>query len=191
MDQKLPAGAGESMESAGTGNSARDPVSLTWPRRLACAAYAFAATAVYAGSFFLLPEPGRFARPAAAVGLAAAVSWPGFGAALLAVSRVRPSVLAWADVCLRTMIVGNTVLLLSVLANGTATWQKVDVTVGYSWELLHSGVLAAANLSMAAVFARGARRLGMSVPVSLAMWFGVLGGLFALTLVLFRNGGMY
>lgn len=165
---------------------------VTWPLRLAFAFYAVVATALYAASFALSRSASELLPVASAVGLAAAVSWPIFGAALLVWMRGRPSPLDWADACLKTMAVGNTVLLLSVAANlfistfpGIGFWPAG----GPGEPAVHGAVLAASNLSMAAVFVGQARVLGMRPAVALAMWFGVLGGTFLLLLAAMKASG--
>ena len=72
-------------------------VSATRRTRAACAVIAFAGTAVYAASFALAGDARQLAA-AWVVGVAAALSWPVFGAVLLHMTSGRPSVVAWVDV---------------------------------------------------------------------------------------------
>src|SRR5438445_13813340 len=83
---------------------------------LACCA--FVTTGAYAASFYV-PAARRLAPAALEVSVGAACAWPVFGLVLLALTGARPSVLQWADACLRTMAVGNTVLLLGAALNLT------------------------------------------------------------------------
>ena len=145
---------------------------LTWPRRFLLTAVAFGGSTLYALSFANVPERARWLPIAAAIGIAAGVSWIVFGLVLLGVTRRRPSIWHWADVCLRTMAVGMTIKMTTVLANLVA-----PPTAGF-----HLAVLVAANLAMAAMFAGQARPLGVSVRAALALWFGVLNGVFAVVL---------
>lgn len=163
---------------------------LSWGRRFALGSYAFAATAIYAGSFALTDSVSRLLPLAAAIGLAAAVSWPLFGAALLARMKGRPSVLAWADACLRTMAVGNTVLLLSVGANLMRGLFWTGTQQDGNWPAVHLAVLLVANFTMAAVFTTQAGRLGMRPGLASLMWFGVLGGAFFLALAAMKASGV-
>lgn len=159
------------MRGASSASSER-PAALSWGARLALGAVAVAGSAAYAASFAWAPQAGEAVRLARPIAIAAGLSWPAFGAALLLATRRRPSVLAWADACLVTMAPGIGVLLLSALLN-----------------LLHRGttpahglVLLLSNAAMAGVFVSRARRLGMRAPLAVALWVGVLDGAFLLLL---------
>ncbi|GDY21986.1 hypothetical protein LBMAG56_33330 [Verrucomicrobiota bacterium] len=145
---------------------------LTWPRRILLTAVAFGGSSIYALSFAHAPERARWLPVAAAIGVAAGVSWIVFGLVLLGVTGRRPSVWHWADACLRTMAVGMTIKMTTVVANLVA-----PTAAGF-----HLAVLVAANLAMAAMFVAQARPLGVSVRAALALWFGVLNGVFAIVL---------
>lgn len=128
-----------------------------WGLRVLLGAVALGGSALYAASF---QESLDVARLAGLVALGAGVSWLVFGAALLALTRARPSVLEWADACLVTMAVGIGALLLSVLLN----------VGGRGSASAHVGVIALSNVSMAAVFVARARRLGLGPGPALALW---------------------
>ena len=145
---------------------------LTWPRRTLLTAVAFGGSTLYALSFANVPERARWLPIAAAIGIAAGVSWIVFGLVLLGVTRRRPSIWHWADVCLRTMAVGMTIKMTTVLANLVA-----PPGAGF-----HLAVLLVANLTMAGMFVAQARPLGVSLRAGLGLWFGVLNGVFAVVL---------
>lgn len=104
------------------------------------------------------------------VAVAAGVSWPVFGAVLLLLSRARPSVLAWADACLRTMAPGILVLAAAALLGRAGIGGRALVLV----------TVAVSNLTMLAVFLPQARRLGLAPAKAAAAWLLVLDGFFAL-----------
>lgn len=137
---------------------------------------AIGATVVYAGSFLLLPETVRAEIPriAALVAIAAAISWPIFGACLITADRGkevnRP--LSWATICLRTMVRGNAVLGLSILLN-------LILAMTDGWTILfaasvHLVILGAANLTMAWFFIRAAAAIGTDTPTALRAWLAGL-----------------
>ena len=145
---------------------------LTWPRRILLTAVAFGGSTLYALSFANVPERARWLPVAAAIGIAAGVSWIVFGLVLLGVTGRRPSVWHWADACLRTMAVGMTIKMTTVLANLVA-----PPAAGF-----HLAVLVVANLAMAAMFVAQARLLGVGLRAGLGLWFGVLNGVFVVVL---------
>ena len=162
-----------------------------WPERVLLALLAFAGTLAYAASFRALPRADALGRPAACVALAAAVSWPLFGAALLLVSRARPAPLHWADACLRTMAAGVVVLALAATLN--LDLPLLGAVPGVPWlAAMHLTLLAGANAVMLAVFLGEARRLGLRAVTAAALWMLVLNGTFCVTLLfLYRIGVMY
>ena len=161
-----------------------------WPGRVLLAGIALGGTLAYAASFQALPDSAALARPAAAVALAAAVSWPLFGAALLLLTRARPSPFAWADACLRTMAAGIVVLALAATINLNVP--LLGATPPARWLAAgHAALLAVANALMLAAFVREARRLGLKPATAAGLWMLALNGTFCTTLLfLYRIGVM-
>ena len=155
--------------------------SLNWSRRLLLCGVAFSGSAVYAWSFAGVPQREQWLPVASAIGIAAGVSWVLLGIVLLTVTRCRPSVMAWADVCLVTMAVGIAMKMTAVFANFVSTPSAS----------FHLAVLMAANLVMACVFICRARRLGLRPLLATGLWFGVLNGLFAVVMLGLRAMGWY
>jgi hypothetical protein len=163
---------------------------VKWLTRCALALFAFAGTAAYAASFrFAGAGPGGGVATgagdlAAAVGVAAALSWPVFGVALLRLTRARPSACAWADACLRTMTCGVAVLCAAAVANvavaATGTSVPVRAFLG-----THAALLLAGNALMGVVFVRQAARLEMKAGAAAAVWALALDAPFAAVLALF------
>ena len=137
-------------------------------RRGLLAAFALLGTVAYAGSFALDPRPWTFTA-ATAVGVAAALSWPLFGLALL---RVRSSVRAVADACLPTMAVGVAVLLIAAALN----------VLTNPYAAVHAAFILTADAAMAFAFVRYAPALGLGRRRALAWWLLVLNGPFLLLL---------
>jgi hypothetical protein len=173
-----------------------------WPQRLLLGVVAVAGTVAYSASFRTVPTTGaRWLAPAGlAVGAAAGVSWLAFGAVLLLLTGGRPSVLKWADACLRTMAAGIAVLTFGTAFNlGVAPlWQasaghaSAGAPSGPPLGLLlgvHLVLLANGNVVMGVAFFREARRLGLGPAAAVAAWACVLNGVFALILMsLYRTG---
>lgn len=139
-----------------------------WAFRVALGSAAIIGSAAYEWSF----RSGPFAALARPIAIAAGVSWAVFGGVLLAVTRSRPSVLAWADACLVTMGAGIGVLAVSVLAN----------LAGASSAVLHGCVLLASNGLMCLTFAQVALSSGLSRRTAVLLWIAVLDGVFAVLL---------
>src|SRR5687767_7664607 len=113
-----------------------------WIRRVLLGGIAIGGSALYAASFVLMDMGTSFETIALAVAMAAGLAWIVFGAALLMVTNARPSVLAWADLCLTTMGIGIAALAVSVLLN----------LVGRGALSVHVAVLLVSNLAMGAFF---------------------------------------
>ena len=163
---------------------------LAWRRRLLLAAVAVSGTAAYSASFRTLPPAREMALSAAAdaVGAAAAVSWLVFGCLLL-IAHQRPAPLAWADACLRAMAAGVAVLACGAALNVCAAPRARAGLI--LLPVAHGLVLAAANVVMAVVFCREARRLGVRPPAALLTWAVGLDGVFALVLLSFYRNGVF
>lgn len=145
-------------------------------RRISFAFVAFGGSAAYAASFYLVKEAVAFRSLGLAIAVAAAVSWPAFGASLWATTRFRPSLVAWVDLCLATMAIGIAVLGISIMVNLAGFWHPV----------VHYAVLVGSDASMAVRFVLGARRLGLAPLPALALWVIVLNGTFALLVAVLR-----
>ena len=157
-----------------------------WPARFALAAVAVGGTLAYAASFRAVPGAPQLAAAGAAVGLAAGLAWPLFGAALLLATGAKPSPLKWADACLRSMAAGIGVLAAAAALNFVA----VALGRPTSWLVpAHAALLAASNGVMCAVFVGRARRLGMSPAAAVTLWTVALNGSFvAILFVLYMIG---
>ncbi len=162
---------------------------LSIPMRTLLTAVAFVGSTLYALSFWLVYGGDKVTAMAWAVGASAGGSWIIFGLVLLGVTRCRPSVMAWADACLLTMSAGMATKTLSMALNLGAYLVRSGAEVTPVPMPLHYAVLASANLIMAVVFIRRARRLGLSAPKAAAMWFVVLNGLFVVIIMSLRGSG--
>jgi hypothetical protein len=169
--------------------AARSPnYSLTWLSRSLLVASAFLATAVYAGSFFMLGPAQRLTNLATDIAISSGIAWIGFGCVLLMVTRKRPSVLAWVDACLLTMLVGNGVLLLSVLVNVIFGLFATHIKA-MALAPAHAIILFIANGFMMVSFIYRTRNLGMRPWIAALLWVVVLNGFFALLLFWFKQKG--
>ena len=161
---------------------------LSWKSRGLRTALAFVGTGAYAWSFSRHTNAEIFFHAACAVGVAAAVSWPVFGATLLVAGGKRHSAWDWADVCLIVMSAGIGVMMLGA---------GVNVAAGPAWSgpavrTLHLVLLAGGDLLMCALFIHRARRLGMPLVRAVCLWIFVLNGVFVAVLVTMRQllGGL-
>ena len=165
-----------------------------WRTRVLLALLAAGGTFAYAASFRGLSggaAPQSLAHAAACVGVAAALAWPVFGAALLLVTGGRPPALHWADACLRAMAAGIVVLAFAAAVNLAAQAAGVPAAVGRRLPAVHAALLVAANALMCGVFVADARRLGVPPAAALSLWVLALNGAFAAILfALYRNGVM-
>lgn len=164
------------------------PAPLAWPVRLLFGASAFGLTALYALSFLglgVLPE--SCARLPAWIGLASGASWLVFGAALLGPGRRYAAPLEWADSCLRTMLDGNLILLISVAFN----LSRVGVANDPSHLGIHLAILLAADAAMATRFTLQARHLSAPAGFALGWYLGALNGAFAAILVAAKLAGAW
>lgn len=154
---------------------------LNWPYRLLLTGVAFAGSAIYAWSFAHVAQREQWLPVASAIGIAAGVSWVLFGLLLLAVTRAKPSMLAWADACLVTMTAGMTIKTTTVVAN-------IISPPGASF---HLAVLLTANLVMAGVFIWRAKRLAVRPLLAAGLWFGTLNGIFAVVMFGLHAAGWF
>ena len=129
---------------------------MGWTRRLVCGIGIVAGSALYA----LVLDP--------VIAVAAALSWPVFGVALLFVTKGKPSMIKWADACLNTMIVGILILSASTLLEAVKTTPLP----------VHLWVLVLSQLCMALIFLEEASRLSLRPVPAVALWLGVLDGSF-------------
>jgi hypothetical protein len=157
---------------------------LSWGARILFGLIAFVGTVVYAASFGIFEQSENILQAAKSIGVSSGLSWIGFGAVLLGATRFRPSILAWADACLRAQAAGIAVLMASVLVNlmSLAGGSALSPS-GTDFKAVHAVILIAADVLMAVLFARRATRLGMRFSLALALWIFVLNGLFILFLI--------
>jgi hypothetical protein len=152
--------------------------------RLTLAAVAILGTLAFAASFANLRAPHPLLPIAAAVGLAAGVSWLAFSLILLVVTGARPSITDWIDACLRTMARGIAVLSIATLANFTPLPLRALL-------FIHGIALATSNLVMAVTFAARARRLGLAPLAAVAFWIVGLNATFAAILFALMRIGAF
>jgi len=165
-----------------TSQTANQVAPLSWAARVLFGCIALAGTAVYATSFGLFDRSEKLLPVARSIGIASGISWIIFGAILLAATRCRPSVLAWADACLIAQAAGIGVLMTSVLVNLVARASDAAPTED-AFKMIHLAIVLAADVLMAWLFVGRARRLGMSLKMALALWILALNGFFLLTLL--------
>jgi hypothetical protein len=164
-----------------TGNEVEN---FSWPARTLFGLIAFAGTAVYAASFGTFEQSERVLLIARSVGVSSGISWVAFGIVLLGATRCRPSVLAWADACLRAQVAGIAVLMTSVLLNLISLASgSFLLPTGGAFRTVHVGIILIADVLMATLFVRHARRLGMKPMVALVLWVFILNGFFILFLI--------
>lgn len=144
---------------------------MGWSGRLAWGGLAIAGSGLYAWAW-QRHGGGPFAAWGPRVALAAGISWFVFGAALGVATRLRPSLMAWVDACLKTMGPGIVPL---IVAAGL-------VVGGLDSATLHLGLLALSDLGMLLLFLRQARGLGMPPRGAVLLWVAALNGAFALLL---------
>jgi hypothetical protein len=158
-----------------------ESTTLNWPYRLLLTCVAFTGSTLYAWSFASVPQREQWLPVASAVGIAAGVSWVLFGLLLLALTRAKPSMLAWADACLVTMAAGMTIKMTTVAAN----------LISPPGASFHIAVLMTANLAMAAVFIWRANRLALRPLLAAGLWFGALNGIFAVVMFGLHAAGWF
>ena len=155
--------------------------------RLVLGAVSILGTLVYAASFALCDSERTLAPLAAAIGVAAAVAWLGFGAMIWLAQGSRQIDL-WIDTCLKTQAIGIAVLMLAAAANATF-FASADRLGSYPvfpvFVVVHLGLLLVADALMGAHFLLAAERTaGVAWPRALAGWVLGLNGIFALILSL-------
>lgn len=159
--------------------------------RVLLAGIAVGGTLAYAASFHALPRPDRLAAAGICIGLAAGIAWPAFGAVLLLVTGARPSLIDWADACLRTMAAGIVLVAVAALLNLNARLLDPGVDALPLLAAAHVVLLACANGVMLRTFVGEARRLGLSGSTAVTLWMLVLNGTFAaILLFIYRIGVM-
>jgi hypothetical protein len=141
--------------------------------RAALAAVAFAGSAVYALSFAGAAGAQRYASHAAAVGVAAGLSWIIFGVLLIAATRGRPSVASWIDACLATMAVGIAIKMIGVVLNLVWGWNESIAPRAAQLVFVHLAILACADVAMGARFCFECRARGVSLRAALALWLAI------------------
>jgi len=114
--------------------------------------------------------------------IAAGLSWPVFGLALLRAGGPG-EIWAWVDVCLRTMARGMVILSIATAINLVLAAAGMRAG-GTGFFAAHLGLLFTSDVTMATYFVREATRFGLSPRIALALWVGVLNGMFGLSLVL-------
>lgn len=162
---------------------------LSWPARFLLAFISFAGTAVYAASFALTGYRERLLPMAIAVGIASGISWVAFGAVLLTVTRSQPSILAWVDTCLVTQNMGIAVLMLSAIVNLIVYLIGRTSLSDNTSTIIHTIILIAADILMAAIFVRRASRIALSRAKALLLWILALNGIFVLLLAIMWPAG--
>ena len=141
--------------------------------RAALVAVAFGGSAVYALSFAGVSGAHRYAAHAAAVGIAAGLSWILFGLLLITVTRARPSIVSWMDACLATMAVGIAIKMIAVALNFVWSWNDSIAPRGAHLVFIHLAILACADVAMGARFCAETRARGVSLRAALALWLAI------------------
>lgn len=167
----------------------------SWLARLILAGLAIGGTWLYVSSFGLGGEVGGGSTIALNIGVAAGLSWVFFGLVLLLVVEGRPSALSWADVCLKTMAVGISLLIPAIVLNSNldsfrrlhnaGLW--LDLLRWYS-PLIHLFILLAANLHMGIYFVLAGTRLFGQPRKLMSLWLLALNGMFVLLMSLISSG---
>jgi hypothetical protein len=155
---------------------------LSGRARVALVLVALIGTAAYGASFVVGTVSNVASVWGTRVALAAGLSWPVFGLALLVARRVGGA-WEWFDICLRTMALGIAVLSFASVANLAVAATALS-RGSTAFVAVHLAFLFVADVSMAVYFARRALRLGMPLSMAVALWVGVLNGVFAVLLVL-------
>ncbi len=150
--------------------------------RVALVLVALLGTAAYGASFVVGTISNVAWVGSTHVALAAGLSWPVFGLALLGARRTGGAG-EWFDICLRTMALGIAVLSFASVANLAVAAAALS-RGSTAFVAVHLAFLLVADVSMAIYFTRKALRLGMPLSIAIVLWVGVLNGAFALLLVL-------
>ncbi len=150
---------------------------------------AFAGSAVYAASYRLIAGVTDLAPIAAAIGVAAAIAWIGFGFLLLMVAQMHPkrfarvSVWHWADACLMTMSLGMAIKMIGAGGNVIAAALHGEGVAPAMLAPLQLALLVVTDVAMGFLFARLTARLGMPTRMACLLWIVALNGIFAAALV--------
>ena len=131
----------------------------------------------YAASFLPLRGAVDCFVMARAVAVAAAASWPIFGAALTAAGGRRVPIEVWFDRCLIVMNAGIAILAGAAVVN--VCMALAGVTAGGAVAAMHAGILLIADAVMGSMFANAARSPGFSAKRAWLLWIVVLNGAFA------------
>jgi len=150
--------------------------------RVALFLFAFMGTAAYAASFGAAMITDAARAWGVRLAIAAGLSWPVFGLALLRAGGPG-EIWAWVDVCLRTMARGMVILSIATAINLVLAAAGMRAG-GTGFFAAHLGLLFTSDVTMATYFVREATRFGLSPRIALALWVGVLNGMFGLSLVL-------
>lgn len=165
------------------------PIQLhPWLHRSLLAMVAVVGTVVYVGSFYLAFDSQVWSPIAQSIGIAAGISWPIFGVLLLYVVKARPSLLAWVDVCLKTMALGIALLLPSMFLNAIAYATSPSLLWWSGALATHVVLLAAANIIMGVTFVRLGRCLFARPQTLVCLWVFALDGTFLVLLWMFTLG---
>jgi len=163
-------------------------IELTRLARALLIAVAFAGSAVYAGSYRLIVSASDLTSIAAAIGIAAAIAWVGFGFLLLTVAQMQPrrfatvSVWHWADVCLVSMSIGMAIKFIGVGGNVIASalmGDRVELALIAPMQL---ALLVFTDVVMGCIFVRLSARLGLPTSKAVMLWVVALNGIFAAAL---------
>jgi signal transduction histidine kinase len=163
-------GVAESVRRAVAVSTVDRPLSSV--TRVALVLVALIGTAAYGASFVVGSISSVAWVWSTRVALAAGLSWPVFGLALLGARRTGGA-WEWFDICLRTMTLGIAVLSFASVANlavaATALSRGSSALVA-----VHLAFLLVADVSMAVYFTLKALRLGMPLSIAVVLWVGVL-----------------
>ena len=125
---------------------------------------------IYGATIALVLPAGGWGYAAFALAASAGAGWILFGSVLLGITR-NPAPLV-AHACMVTMMFGEAVLELGVLANVAMGW-LLGTPAGTALAV-NIGVVGLANVAMLAVLAAQLRQLHVSPALTAALWFGIL-----------------
>lgn len=158
--------------------------------RGALIALAFAGSAAYALSFAGAADVQRWTAHAAAVGIAAGISWIVFGVLLITFTSARPSVISWMDACLLTIAVGMAIKMIAVAMNLVWWWSDAFAPRAAHLAVIHLAILFCADAAMCARFCVESAARGVSMRTAAALWIALNFVFGVLLFIFWRMGGL-
>lgn len=147
--------------------------SIPWKRWIAYTLIAFGGSAVYGASLSALFPRWDLQSGVLWIIFSSGLGWLVLGTGMIIGFRRKLSILTMTDICMVTMAYGILVLMLASFVNMLALFVLPS---SHFMTVLNFLMIAASNITMAAVFANRLRRHGVSVLYAVLMWIVLLDG---------------